>query len=88
MAELHVQRKRNNYWWVWILVLILIAAAAFYYYTNYYKKDNTTTESTTGFTIRKNNKAIGSSNFLQEVKNVLNDNSLSKRESHPLVFLN
>ncbi len=87
MAELHVQRKRNNYWWVWIVIVIVIIAAAFYYYTNYYKKNNSTTDSVTGFSLQNKPQQPGTANFFEEVKNALNDNSVSKRESHPVVFL-
>ena len=87
MAELHVQRKRNNYWWVWIIALILILAAAFYYYTNYYKKNSTGTDNVTGWSKQQVHKEAGTPNFLEEVKKALNENA-SKRESHPVVFLN
>ncbi|MEO8861368.1 MAG: hypothetical protein ABI358_08085 [Ginsengibacter sp.] len=88
MAELHVQRKRNNYVWVWIVLIIVIIAAAFYYYTNYYKKNNTATDNVTGLKIKQIEKQPGTLNFLEEVKKALNESAVSKRETHPVVFLN
>ncbi len=87
MAELHVQRKRNNYWWLWVLILIIIIAAAFYYYTNYYRKNNTPTDNVTGLSAHRNVNPTGTANYLEEVKKALNEN-ISKRECHPVVFLN
>lgn len=85
MAELHVQRKRNNYWWVWLLIVVLIIAAGVYYYMNYYKKNTTTSSDNSIGWVSPQRKNMGN-NFLMEVNAIRDQNSISRRTSHPVVF--